>query len=36
LTCPGDRARKSISAFYYTNGDSNSEPHMTLWKKVPE
>lgn len=36
LQCPPDRARKSISAFYYTNGNSNSEPHMTIWKKVPE
>lgn len=36
LQCPPDRARKSISAFYYTNGHSDSEPHMTVWKKVPE
>lgn len=34
LTCPPDRARKSISAFYYTNGGSGSTPHMTLWKKT--
>jgi len=36
LQCPPDRMRKSISAFYYTNGDSNSDPHMTIWKKVPK
>ena len=36
LQCPANRVRKSISAFYYTNGESDSEPHMTIWKKVPE
>lgn len=35
LRCPLDRARKSISAFYYTNGGSGSLPHMTIWKKLP-
>ena len=35
LQCPPDRARKSISSFYYTNGGSSSAPHMTIWKKLP-
>jgi hypothetical protein len=36
LRCPEDRARKSISAFYYTNGGSGTTPHMTVWKKLPD
>lgn len=35
LRCPEDRARKSISSFYYTNGGSGTQPHMTVWKKLP-
>ena len=35
LACPPDRARKSVSSFYYTNGGSGSTPHMTIWKKLP-
>ncbi len=38
LACPPDRARKSISTFYYTNGKPEAEgnvPHMTIWKKRP-
>jgi Rps23 Pro-64 3,4-dihydroxylase Tpa1-like proline 4-hydroxylase len=39
LACPPDRARKSISTFYYTNGRPEGKdfaPHMTIWKKTPE
>ncbi len=39
LQCPPHQSRKSISAFYYSNGrpaGRDSQPHMTVWKQTPE
>jgi hypothetical protein len=38
LTCPSDRARRSIAMYYYSNGrpaQEGSEIHGTLWRNVP-
>ncbi len=39
LTCPEGETRKSLSAFYYTNGRPAKErkrTHSTIWKKIPD
>jgi hypothetical protein len=38
LTCPEDRARRSIALYYYSNGrpaEELSAPHSTLYKRRP-
>lgn len=39
LACPPDRARKSVSFYYYTNGrpdEERSAPHDTIFRKTQE
>ncbi len=38
LTCPPDRARRSVALYYYTNGrpaEEESREHGTLWQETP-